>query len=105
MIKANHDRVNGWNIFHQYLMTDADDDRPMLMVFDTCTDFIRTIPCLVPDPHRPEDVDSTLEDHIADEARYALMSSFAKNPNNALHRQPGQWNFHRNVGQGWDPLA
>ena len=47
---------------------------PMLFVFDTCRDFIRTVPVLQHDPDRPEDLDTTAEDHVADEARYACLS-------------------------------
>ena len=43
-------------------------------VFETCKDFIRTIPLMIYDEHHPEDLDTDLEDHIADETRYALMS-------------------------------
>jgi terminase large subunit-like protein len=47
---------------------------PMLFVFSTCRDFIRTVPQLQHDMERPEDLDSSAEDHIADECRYACMS-------------------------------
>jgi hypothetical protein len=50
------------------------DGRPMLVVFDTCLDFIRTVPALQHDTDRPEDLDTEAEDHVADEARYACMS-------------------------------
>ncbi|MDH5328191.1 MAG: terminase family protein [Nitrospirota bacterium] len=51
------------------------DDRPMMYVFDTCTDgFIRTVPELVMDVRDPEQVDTRQEDHAYDEARYACMS-------------------------------
>ena len=46
----------------------------MLAVFDTCRDFIRTVPVLQHDPARPEDLDTDAEDHVADEARYACLS-------------------------------
>lgn len=49
-------------------------ERPMLQVYDTCRDFIRTIPTLQADPHNPEDVDTRMEDHIFDEACHAVMS-------------------------------
>src|SRR5690349_6501068 len=39
------------------------DGRPMLYVFSTCADFIRTVPALQHDPDRPEDVDTDGEDH------------------------------------------
>jgi hypothetical protein len=51
-----------------------DHGRPMLYVFDTCKDFIRTVPALQHDPDKPEDLDTDAEDHVADEARYACMS-------------------------------
>ena len=54
---------------------DVVEDAPaMLFVFSTCADFIRTVPALQHDPDRPEDLDSDMEDHAADEARYACMS-------------------------------
>lgn len=47
--------------------------RSMFYVFNTCRDFIRTIPSLVYDEKRVEDIDTTQEDHIYDECRYVLM--------------------------------
>ena len=47
---------------------------PMLVVFETCRDFIRTVPSLQHDPLRPEDLDTRAEDHIADETRYACLA-------------------------------
>jgi hypothetical protein len=55
-------------------MKGGEDGRPMLYVFDTCKDFIRTVPALQHDPDKPEDLDTDAEDHVADEARYACMS-------------------------------
>ena len=46
----------------------------MMYVFNTCKDFIRTIPMLQYDEHKPEDLDTDGEDHIADETRYFCMS-------------------------------
>jgi len=43
-------------------------------VFETCRDFIRTVPALQHDPDRPEDLDTDGEDHAADEARYGCLS-------------------------------
>jgi hypothetical protein len=50
------------------------DGDPMMFVFATCADFIRTVPAVQHDTARPEDVDSDGEDHSADESRYAAMS-------------------------------
>lgn len=71
--QADNSRVSGWSQLRDRL--DGDEDAgPMLYAFDTCADFIRTIPALQHDPHKPEDVDSDGEDHAGDEARYACMA-------------------------------
>lgn len=64
--------MGGWDIMRSRLK--GFDDRPMLVVFDTCTQFIRTVPMQQHDPDRPEDIDTDGEDHVADEVRYACMS-------------------------------
>ena len=46
----------------------------MLLSFDTCYDFIRTIPALEADPLNPNDVLKAGEDHCGDEARYMCMA-------------------------------
>lgn len=65
--------MGGWDMMRHRLRGGA-DGVPMLYVFSTCRDFIRTIPGLQHDPHNAEDLDSDMEDHIADETRYACMS-------------------------------
>jgi hypothetical protein len=62
----------GWDQMRARI--NGDGVRPMLYVFETCRDFIRTVPVLRHDPANPEDADTHGEDHIADEARYACMS-------------------------------
>ena len=47
---------------------------PMMYVFSNCKHFIRTLPTLQYDDHKPEDLDTGGEDHAADEARYFCMS-------------------------------
>jgi hypothetical protein len=51
-----------------------DGELPMLVIFNTCKHTIRTVPNMVLDEKNPEDIDTTLEDHIYDETRYACMS-------------------------------
>ena len=46
----------------------------MMYVFSNCKAFIRTIPLLQYDEHKPEDLDTDGEDHVADEVRYFCMS-------------------------------
>lgn len=48
------------------------DGKPGLLVFETCTNGIRTLPSLVYDKKRPEDIDSSGEDHWYDALRYML---------------------------------
>lgn len=70
--RGDNRRVAGWMQLHNRL---AFDDRgvPMLYVFRTCREFLRTLPTLQYSKVHPEDVDSELEDHIADETRYLCM--------------------------------
>lgn len=69
---ADNSRINGWDQMRQRLI--GMDGEPMLYVFDTCIDSIRTIPMLQHDTNKPEDLDSDMEDHAADDWRYACMS-------------------------------
>ena len=70
--------MGGWDMMRQRL--DGEDfgapygNRPMIYCFNTCADSIRTIPMLQHDLTNPEDLDTTAEDHAADEWRYACMS-------------------------------
>tara|TARA_R110001592_G_scaffold27006_10_gene100590 strand:+ start:4617 stop:5978 length:1362 start_codon:yes stop_codon:yes gene_type:complete len=71
-IKANNNRLSGWNLLREYLKWD-DENPPKFHVFKTCNHFIETIPMLVHDLRRPEDLDTKGPDHLADSTRYALM--------------------------------
>lgn len=64
--------MGGWDALRSRLV--GEDGRPMIYLFDTCRDAIRTLPALQHDATRPEDVDTSAEDHAADEIRYACMS-------------------------------
>jgi len=48
---------------------------PGLYIFNSCRQFIRTVPTLTRDNRDPDDVDSNAEDHIVDETRYRLMAT------------------------------
>jgi hypothetical protein len=64
--------LSGWDQVRARIA--GHDGVPLLYVFETCRDFIRTVPVLQHDPARPEDVDTAAEDHVADETRYACLS-------------------------------
>lgn len=72
-LPASNRRIDGWNLMHQYLYWD-EFKMPRLIYFSTCYDSIRTIPALVHDDVKPEDVDTDSEDHAGDCDRYFLMS-------------------------------
>lgn len=71
-VKADNKRIPGWVQMTSRLI--GEDDKPMIYVFETCTDSIRTIPSLQHDKVKPEDLDSDGEDHAADDWRYACQS-------------------------------
>lgn len=73
---ADNARVPGWQRFRQYLEASSNDEieNPGLWIFDNCLEFARTVPVLQMDTSKPDDIDTTSEDHIADECRYLLQS-------------------------------
>jgi hypothetical protein len=48
-----------------------------LYIFETCGNLIRTLPSLVYDDRKVEDLDTDGEDHLADALRYAMMHTYA----------------------------
>lgn len=65
--------IAGWDLCRHRLDGEA-PDRPMFVAFETCNDFIRTVPLLQHDVNRVEDVDTDGEDHAADDWRYSCAS-------------------------------
>lgn len=76
MERADNNRVIGWSVFREFLRPykKKDEVTANFLVFDTCTELIRTMPLQVHDDRNPEDLDSDLEDHAQDETRYIMMS-------------------------------
>lgn len=83
LTKADNDRIGGKQRLHTYLSLGPAcpyhrsigwDVCPMLHVLDgTCPDLLRTMENLPRDRNKPEDVDSSAEDHWYDAARYLIM--------------------------------
>ena len=71
--KGDNNRLSGWMQMHYRLAFD-ENGFPMMYIFKNCKSFIRTIPLMMYDEHKPEDIDSDLEDHNLDSCRYFLMS-------------------------------
>lgn len=73
LLQASKERINGWKRLREWLQI-APDGKPWLMVHPDCAYLIRTLPSLVSDATKPEDVDTDGEDHSADALRYFVMS-------------------------------
>lgn len=65
--------IGGWDQMRSRLIGEG-DGRPMLVIFSTCIDSIRTVPLLQHDNDNIEDVNTDSEDHAADDIRYGCMS-------------------------------
>jgi len=76
---GNNKRSEGWRIMKSYL-SHKPYEEPVLKFFRSCGNMIRTIPQLIYYQSRSgaeskkEDLDTTQEDHAADDCRYVLMS-------------------------------
>lgn len=84
--KADNTRIAGKMQMH-YRFAFDEEGYPMFQVFDTCVNFIRTIPTLNHDIKHVEDVDTEQEDHIYDECRYVLMANPISPRENVLARE------------------
>jgi len=70
--RADNKRISGWQQVRQRLK--GGDGIPMLYMFSTCTALLRTLPAMQHDKKKPEDLDTTSEDHAIDTLRYGLMA-------------------------------
>ena len=69
-VPADTDRVGGWMLMYQML------DAGEWLLTENCVELIRTIPSLVRDPARVEDIEKMDGDDPADAARYGLKSRY-----------------------------
>lgn len=72
-IQADKERLNGWQRLRHWLRS-SPDGQPWMRLSPACPYGARTIPSLISDDHKPEDVDTDGEDHFGDAARYFVMS-------------------------------
>jgi len=68
---SSKDRIGGWENYHKWLKI-APDGIPYYQVSTDCPNLIRTLPELIHDDIKVEDVDTDGEDHAPDEQQYML---------------------------------
>ena len=83
---GDNNRLPGWMQCHYRLAFD-ENGYPMVYFFNTCEAAIRTLPLLQYDEHKPEDLDTSQEDHFADSFRYFCMSQPIK-PRHKVEKRP-----------------
>lgn len=69
---GDNERIAGWMQFHYRLQFD-ENGYSRCYIYENCKAFIRTIPLMQYSKTNPEDLDTKLEDHPADEARYMFQ--------------------------------
>jgi len=102
MVKGENDRKNGLQALHDLMMAKGHDGRPMFLVMENCTNWLRTVPYLSADPRNPEDVDTEGEDHSYDSTRYGVMSEYVCNPK--ILRRPAKMRAV-NTRPKYDPMT
>lgn len=76
LLAGDNARIAGKMQLHERLRFD-EEGRPMIYIFNTCDQFIRTVPTLpynMGKKGKTEDVDTDAEDHAYDDTRYFLMA-------------------------------
>jgi hypothetical protein len=81
-IPADDDRIGGWMLMYQML------DAGEWLLTENCTELIRTLPNLIRDPARIEDIEKMDGDDAADAARYGLKSRYGAHRVAGEHRMP-----------------
>lgn len=69
--QSHRAKINRMALMHDALSI-SPDGRPYLQVMHTCRNFIRTLPSLPYDEHKPEEIDDEAEDHAYDSVTYGL---------------------------------
>lgn len=99
---GDHKRIAGWMQCH-YRMQFDENGYARFYCFDTCKEFIRTIPLMLYDEHKPEDLDTALEDHCLVGDTQVLTEDGYKNISDLVGTQgkvmshDGQYHNYRDV--------
>lgn len=73
--KSPGSRKMGLELMRGALEASITGEGPGLYVTENCKAFIETVPSLPRDEDNPDDVDTTAEDHVYDEARYLILDA------------------------------
>lgn len=92
---SNKGHMGGWDQMRARIKDN------MIFTFSTCVDSIRTIPSLQHDVNKPEDLDTTSEDHAADEWRYACMSRPYLNVSDSEENDDAWGRFKKDDDNSW----
>ena len=73
-VPAKTNLKNGWELMRRMLFSSVERDDAGFFLFETCEQFIETVPSIPRNQRDMDDVDTDCEDHIADESRYRCMT-------------------------------
>ncbi|MGH8758111.1 MAG: terminase large subunit domain-containing protein [Burkholderiales bacterium] len=92
--KADNSRLVGYIQLRGRIA--GDEEGPMLLATSNChAGFWRTMPDIVMDENKPEDIDTHQEDHCADDCRYGAMSRPWMRVVKVDKPKVRDWNFER----------
>lgn len=106
--KGINDRIPGWMQVRERMKFD-ENGYAKLYFFKNCNAIIRTMPLMMFDEHKPEDLDSDLEDHACDELRYFCMmrpippriitpdNVCLVDPLNQFNKTKGHWDLYNQL--------
>ena len=77
LTRGDNDRLSGKRKINR-ILGNLPDGKPGLMVSSECKNWLRTVPYLVYDETRMEDVDTDQDDHDYDTTRYGLSNTYAE---------------------------
>ena len=105
LVDANKKRIPGKNAVHRWLQNNVATGYPILRIFSTCANTVRTLPALVYNTRKgdPEDVDDSGEDHCYDALRYAAMSEYATAPHAISPGHHSVASMEDDMNNRWEP--
>ncbi len=81
---ADNRRIIGWQRMREF-MAEAPDEQPWWQIFTSCENLLRTIPEMIHDKLKVEDVSGDCEDHAPEAARYGVMSRPSPNEGGSFY--------------------